>query len=254
MMTSNHISFQLPSSSSSKRNRPQQYHGTALHSAQQQYHQTSDVPMFDATTSFTSPDWLWSYNVPGAQTQDVDTSIQRSRVMSQPLLDLGLPPPPDVVNKQDVQSLLKPVEEEDWQIPLLARSTDTSHVHYNNVYARSTGVMTEPLLEDETYSFIGSDHGSRFDSGMYSPASCLPSTFRQDFFPDDRSEDSAISGAHSNAARARPRAGRITSDSQVVIQNGKRRRSSQPLPACSVCKFQPKNRSDQTYVRSSCPH
>lgn len=251
MMASNHITFQIPSSPSSQRGRPEQHHGSALQPAQQQYHQTSEVPMFDATTSYTSPDWLWSYNVPGAQTQDVDISLHQSRAMSQPLLHLAQTPPLDLVN--DVQGLLKPVGEEGWQPQRLRHSANVSHVQYNNGYARSTGVMTEPLLEEETYSFIGSDHGSRFDSGIYSPTSCLPSTFRQDFFPDDRSEVSAVSGPHSNAARARPRAGRIISDSQVVIQNGKRRRSSQPLPACSVCKFQPKNRSDQTYVWSSYP-
>jgi hypothetical protein len=245
MTMSNHISFQIPRSPSSQRDRPEQHYGTTLQPVQQQYHQTLDLPYFDATTSFSSQDWTWPYNVPGIETQDVDTSIQRSRVVSEPALDLRQTPPPDVVDRQDVQSLLKPADE----APFLPRSTNISYVHYNNAYARSTGVMTEPLLEEETYSILGSDLGSRFDSGLYSSALCLPSTFRQDFSRDDRSEISAISGAHSNGAVARPRAGRIISDSQVVLRNDKRRRSSQPLPVCSVCKkFWPKNRSDQTFV------
>lgn len=104
------------------------------------------------------------------------------------------------------------------------------------------GVMSEPLKDEEICSLVESDLGSKFDSGFYSQAPFRKgSSFRQDMNRDDQSEVSAISGYHQTIDVARPSAGRIMSDSQVVghhsiAHHGRRRRSSQPLPPCSVCK------------------
>ena len=248
IMASDRLSFQLRFSSFPQDDRPEQHYETRLRSAPQQYHQQWDLPQFDAPTTFPLQDWAWSYNVSGVSTQDVDTSIQRSQF--DPLLDLGQPPPQEDVNKLDAQSLIKPAEEA-WRPPLMARSTNVSYGYHNNAYARNAGVMSEPLKE-EICSIAESDLGSRFDSGCYSQVPFpKTSSFRQEINRDDQSDISAISGAHSTLDVARPRAGRILSDSQVVGHHGKRRRSSQPLPPCSTCKtFFPKNRSDQTYVFS----
>jgi len=250
-MASDHISFQLPPSSFSQRDRSGQYHGPTQQPAQQQYLQQWDPPSFEAPTSFSSPDWTCSYNVFDVSTQGVSPPIHRSQEAPGTLLDLGQlsENQKSAVSKLDVQSFVKPVEE-DWRPPLLSRSTNVPHTYFNNAYARSTGVMTEPLQDEETYSFVGSDLGSRFDAGFDSSAPRPHrSSFRKDVYRDDRSEISAVSAAHSSVAVERPPAGRFSSDSQVVAHNSKRRRSSQPLPVCSVCKaFWPKNRSDQTYV------
>lgn len=217
------------------------------HPAQEPYHDALDLDSFESTTSFSTQDWGWPYDVSGSSSQDVGGSINRPLVVPDTLLDLGQPSEiPDAANKVDLQSLIKPAAEEAWRPPLLPRSGNISHGYNNNLYARSTGVRTEPLHDEETCRIIGSDFVSNFDSGFYS---------RQDLGRDDQSEISAKSGAHPGAAQSRPLAGRNVSDSQVTAHNGKRRRSSQPLPVCSVCKvFWPKNRSDQTYVSCSCLH
>lgn len=252
IMASDHVSVQLRFSSYSQDDRPEKHHETRLHSAPQQYHQQWDLPQFEAPTTFPLQDWAWSYNVSGISTQDVNTSIQRAEF--DPLLDLGQPPPQDTVNKLDVESLVKSAGEA-WRPPMMARSTNLPLGYYNNAYARSAGVMSEPL-EEEICSIAESDRGSRFDSGCYSQVPFpKTSSFRQDINRDDQSEISAMSRAHSTVGAVRPRAGRILSEGQAVghhgiANHGKRRRSSQPLPACVVCKFVPKNRSDQTYASS----
>jgi hypothetical protein len=254
-MASDHVSFQLRFSSYAQDDRPEQHHETGLHSAQQQYHQQWDQPSFESTTTFPLQDWSWTQNISSALTQDVDTSIQRSPLE---LLDLGQLPLQDAVNKLDVQSLVKPAGEA-WRPPLMARPTNVVHGYYNHAYARSTGVMSEPLKEEEICSIAESDLGSKFDSGFYSQAPCRNASFRKDVTRDDQSEVSAVSGFYPTADIARPRTGRrILSDSQVadhhsIVHHSKRRRSSQqPLPPCSACnKFYPKNPSDQRYVYSS---
>lgn len=253
-MASDHISFQLRYSSHAQDHRPEQHHGTRLNSAQQQYHQQCDLPFFEATNTLSLQDFPWTYNVSGVLTQDVDTSIQRSQL--EPLLDLGQPPPQDAVNKLDVQSLVKPAEEA-WRPPLMARSTNVSHGYYNHAYARSMGVMSEPLKE-EICSIVESDLGSKFDSGFYSQVPCRNASLQKDMNRYDQSDVSVISGFHPAVDVTRPSAGRILSDSQnaghhSVANHGKRRRpSQQPLPACHICNnFYPKNPSDRKYVSSS---
>ena len=255
IMAGDQISFQLRYAPYLQEDRPEPNHETRFHSAQQQYHQQYDLPSFEATTTFTLQDCPWSYNAFGVSTQDVDTSIQRSQL--DPLLDLGQPPPQDAVNKWDVQSLVKPAGEA-WKPPLLPRSTNVTHGFHNYGYARSSGVMTEPLPDEEIRSLVESDLGSKFDSGSYSKAPFRNSSmYRQDINQDDQSEVSTVSGHHPATNVARPPAGRILSDSQVASHHtiaslGKRRRPSQPLPPCSVCnKFFPKNLSDQKYVYST---
>ena len=246
IMASDHISFQFRSRSYPQNDEPEQHHETTLHSAQQQYHQQWDLPTFEASTPISLQYWPWTYSLSGDLTQGVDTSTQRSQL--EPLLDLGLPPPQDAVNKLDPQSLVKPAAE----APFLPRSTNVTHGYYNNAYVRSPGVMSEPLKDEEICSIVESDLCSKLDSGFYSQGPC-PNTpsFRQDVNRDDRSEVSAILGVPTTARVMRPIAGRILSDNGVVAHHGKRRRSSQPLPACSLCTskpFIPRNRSDQTYV------
>jgi hypothetical protein len=250
-MASDHISFQLRVSSYPQNDGPEQHHETSLQSAQQQYNQQWDPPSFESPTTLPFQHWPWSCSVSGVFAQDVNTSIQRAE--SDPLLGLGQPLPQDAVNKWDVQSLVKPAEQEAWRPPLMGRSTNFFYGSHNYANARSTGVMSEPLKEEETCSIVESDLGSKLDSGFFSQVPFPKhSSFRQDISRDDQSEVSAISGAHRTMDVARPPAGRILSDSQVlghhgVARHGKRRRSSQPLPPCSVCKeFWPKNPSDQT--------
>lgn len=254
-MTSDHIQFQPPSPPFTRDGRPEQHHGTTIDFAQQQYQLQWDQPSFEALTPLSLQDWPWAYNLSGGLTQDIVPSAQRSQL--EPRLDLVQVPTQDAVNKLDVQSLVKPPEE-GWRPPLLPRSTNVAHGYYNHVYARNTGVMSEPLKDEEICSLVESDLGSKFDSGFYSQAPFRKgSSFRQDMNRDDQSEVSAISGYHQTIDVARPSAGRIMSDSQVVghhsiAHHGRRRRSSQPLPPCSVCKtFLPKNLSDQKYVSSS---
>jgi hypothetical protein len=149
---------------------------------------------------------------------------------------------PEAVKKLDVQSLLKPAEE-GWRPPLFSHTGNPVYGYQHNGYARSTGVMTEPFRGDETSSVIGSDLASQIDSGFYS---CEAAAYRQDLVRDDRSEYSAVSGALPSPTVARPQQGRHSSDGQVLVTSGRRRRSSQPLPVCGICrKFWPKNRSDQ---------
>lgn len=256
VMAGDHVSFQLRFSPYPQDDSSGQHHGAKFESAQQQYHQQWDLPSFEPTTTFPIQDWPWPYNVSGVSTQDVDTSIQRSSQVD-PLLDLGQLPPQDAVNKLDVQSLVKPAGEA-WRPPLLPRSTNVAHGYHNHAYTRSTGVMSEPLPDEEVCSIVGSDLGSKFDSGFYSQAPGRNSSlYRRDINRDDQSEISAMSGYHPATTVARPHAGRILSDSQVaghhsIAHHGRKRRSSQPLPPCSVCKiFVPKNLSDQKYVSSS---
>jgi len=259
IMASDHVSFQLRFSPYPEDDGPEDHHGQRFHSAQQQYFQQWDPPSFGAPSTFSLQDFPWPYNVSGVLAQDVDTSIQRSQPES--LLDLGQlqAQAQDAVNKLPIQSFVKPPEE-GWRPPFMARPTNVPHGYHNQVYTRSPGVMSEPVKDEELCSIVESDlDGSRFDSGVYSQGPWRKnSSSRQDINRDDQSEISAISGAHSTANAARPSAGRrILSDSQVgghhgVAHQGKRRRSSQPLPPCSVCKtFFPKNRSDQTYVSLS---
>lgn len=254
IMAGDHVSLELRFSQYSQDDKPEQHHETRFHAAQQQYHQQWDLPSFEATTTFPLQDWPWSYNVSGVSTQDVDTSIQRPQL--DPLLDLGRPQQ-DAVNKLDVQSLVKPAGEA-WIPPLLPRSTNITHGYHNHAYARNSGVMSEPLPDEEICSLVESDLVSKLDSGFYSQAPGRNSSlYRQDINRDDVSEVSAMSGHHSITNIARPPAGRILSDSQVAgyrstAHHGRRRRSSHPLPPCSICKtFVPKNASDQKYVSSS---
>jgi hypothetical protein len=148
---------------------------------------------------------------------------------------------PEAVKRLDVQSLLKPAEE-GWRPPLFSHNSNQVYGYQHNGYARSTGVMTEPFRGDETSSAIGSDLASQIDSGFSFEAAA----YRQDLVRDDRSEYSAVSGALPSATATRPQQGRHSSDGQLLAPSGRRRRSSQPLPVCGICrKFQPKNRSDQ---------
>jgi hypothetical protein len=152
---------------------------------------------------------------------------------------------PEAVKKLDVQSLLKPAEE-GWRPPLFSHNSNQVYGYQHNGYARSTGVMTEPFRSDETSSVIGSDLASQLDSGFFS---CEIPAYRQDIVRDDRSEYSAVSGAVPSPTATRPQQGRHLSDGQVLAPSGRRRRSSQPLPVCGICrKFWPKNRSDQVSV------
>jgi hypothetical protein len=258
IMASDHVSFQLRFSPYPQDDGPEDHHEQRFHSAQQQYFQQWDPPSFGAPSTFSLQDFPSTYNVSGVLTQDVDTSIQRSQPES--LLDLGQlqAQAQDAVNKLPIQSFVKPPEE-GWRPPFMARPTNVPLGYHNQVYTRSPGVMSEPVKDEELCSIVESDLGSNFDSGFYSQAPWRKnSSFRQDINRDDQSEVSAISGAHPTFDVARPSAGRrILSDSHVgghngTAHHGKRRRPSQPLPPCSVCKtFFPKNRSDQTYVSSS---
>lgn len=250
---SDHISFQRPPSSFHRYDRAEQHQGAAPHSTQQQYHGTWETPSFHSTTSLSSHDWTWPYEASIPSTG----SIQATQAATEPLLDLGpLSENQDAANGVDVQSLLKPATAEAWQPPFLSRHGSISHGYHSSGYARSTGVMTEPLRDEETYSFVGSECSPTFDSSFYPMETCHNTlSFRQDVIRDDRSEVSAISGAHPTPSPARPPAGRISSDSRVIANNGRRRRSSQPLPACEYCKtFYPKNHSDKMYVPCPCSH
>jgi len=186
--------------------------------------------------------------------EDFTYSSEPSRLPSQdaisPLQNSGGPSlvlepfstDPEAVKRLDVQSLLKPAEE-GWRPPLFSHTSNPVYGYQHNGYARSTGVMTEPYRGDESSSVIGSDLASQLDSGFYS---CETAAYRQDLVRDDRSEYSAVSGALPSPTSTRPHQGRHSSDGQVLAPSARRRRSSQPLPVCGICrKFWPKNRSDQ---------
>jgi len=185
-------------------------------------------------------DFTYSSEALKVQSQDGISPLQSS---APPLLDLEpFSTDPEAVGKLEVQSLVKPVEE-GWRPPLFSHNSNQVYGYQHNVYARSSGVMTEPFRSDETSSVIGSDLASQLDSGFYS---CEPVAYRQDLVRDDRSEYSAVSGALPSPTATRPQQGRHLSDGQVLAPSGRRRRSSQPLPVCGICrKFWPKNRSDQ---------
>lgn len=172
--------------------------------------------------------------------QDAISPLQNS---ASPLLVLEpYSADPEDVKNLDLQSLLKPAQE-DWRPPLLPHASHPVYGYQHNGYTRSTGVRTEPFRSDEASSVIGSDLASQFDSGLFPSEAAA---YRQDLARDDRSEYSAVSGMLPSPTATRPYRGRISSDSQVLAPSGRRRRSSQPLPVCRICHlFWPKNRSDQ---------
>jgi hypothetical protein len=185
-------------------------------------------------------DFTYPSDASRVPSQDAISPLQSS---APPLLILEpFSTDPEAVKRLDVQSLLKPAEE-GWRPPLFSHNSNQVYGYQHNGYARSTGVMTEPFRSDETSSAIGSDLASQLDSGFFS---CEPAAYRQEFVRDDRSEYSAVSGALPSPIVTRPQQGRHSSDGQVLAPSGRRRRSSQPLPVCGICrKFWPKNRSDQ---------
>jgi hypothetical protein len=255
MMTSNHISLQSPTSSSPNYDTAEQHVGTTPHPIQHGYQETWTSPSFDDQTSFASQDWIWPYNSPSAFTQDFANPIHQTQaVPDQQLLDLGQPEyqgqsslDREAANKVDVKSLIKPVAE-GWRPPYLPSSGNVSHGYYSSAYTRSTGVITEPLLTEDTSSIVGSEIASTYGSNFLSTGAYHnPPFFRQDVIRDDRSEISATSGARTAPASTRPPAGRSGSDSQVLRHKSKKGRPGQPLPVCGYCNaFWPKNSSDNT--------
>jgi hypothetical protein len=241
-----HSSFLSLTSSFPRYDKAEQHVESTPNPTPDVYHQTWASPSFGDQTSFASQDWPWPYDVSNGSTQDVSNPTYQTSVTSDGLLDLEQPSlNQEAANKVDVQSLIKPVAE-GWRPPLLPSSGNVSHGYRNSVYSRSTGVMTEPLLDEETSSIIGSDIASTFDSNFYFIRPYYnPPSFRQDAIRDDRSEISAKSGARAAPGSTRPPAGRNASDSQVKRQNSRQRRTSQPLPVCQYCNnFWPKNHSD----------
>lgn len=217
---------------------------------QQQYTESWNSLNLNSPYSFSHQDWPLSYNASNFPAQDVGYRSHRAQSAQDTLLDLGpLSPNRDAANKVDMQSLLKPAAE-GWRPPGLSGPYAVPEGYQNNTYTRSSGVMSEPLGNEDAYSFVGSDFAPTYDSGFYSGKhNSKRSSFRQDAGTDNRSEISEIKGDQLPDAAERPYAGRIMSDPQVVTYNGKRRRSSQPLPLCEYCKsFRPKNRSDHMYV------
>jgi hypothetical protein len=254
MMTSDHISFRSPTISSSNYDKAEQHVGSTPHPAQHEYQWTS--LFIDDPTSFAFQDWTGPYNSSSAFTQDVANPIHQTQAVTDQSLDLGQSGYPEqsysnqeAANKVDVQSLIKPVAE-GWRPPYLPSYGNFSHGYHSSAYARSTGVMTEPLLDEETSSIIGSDITSAFDPNFCSMGRYHnPPSFHEDSIRDDRSEISATSGARAAPASTRPPAGRNASDSQVMRDNSKKGKSSQPLPVCKYCNaFWPKNHSDGLYV------
>jgi hypothetical protein len=248
-MTGDHSAFQSLTSSFTRYDKAEQHVESTPNPTHHEYHGAWTSLSYCDPTSFASQDWTcWPYNASSGSTQDVANPIHRTPVTPDGLLDLGQPSPnQEAANKVDVQSLIKPVAE-GWRPPLLLSSGNVSHGYYNSAYARSTGVMTEPLWDGETCSIVGSEVASTFDSNFLSTGPYHnPPSFRQDTIQDDRSEVSATSAAHRAAPSTRPPAGRIVSDRPVMRHNSRPRRTSQPLPVCRYCNnFWPKNHSDQT--------
>lgn len=234
-----------------------------------------DVPA-SSDTSFLVGNWA-SYEQPDLSRGDVVSPTKHSQVPAEPFLSRGDPNSPDGgvlnlrqrgqavpaplldplaefspnldgVNDLDLQSLLKPTEEE--PAALFARGNCLNYGYQYNGYIRTTGVMTEPSQNDEVFSAIGTDVGSAFDTSA-GTLGCYGDVllYAQEVLEDNISEYSAtIPGAQLSPTGAKPHAGKFSSDSQVTatVARGNRRRSSQPLPPCHICHtYLPKNRSDQ---------
>jgi hypothetical protein len=251
MMTDDHIPFHSPTAPFPRYDKAEQYVEPTPNPAQHEYHEACVSLSFDDQTSFSSQDWTYSYNTSSGSFQDVANPMHQTPVTSDSdgLLDLGkLSSNQEAANKVDVQSLIKPVAE-GWRPPFLQGSGNVSHGYHSSAYARSTGVMTEPLWDQETCSIVGSDATSTFDSNFYSMGPYhSSSSFRQDTTRDDRSEVSATSGARAAPASTRPPAGRVVSDSQVMRHNSSSRRgkTNQLQPICRYCNdYRPKNKSDK---------
>lgn len=230
---------------------------------QQQFFESWDPLANYAPNVFPSHDGTWTQDASSYSAQQVGSRAQRNHSVQDTLLDLGpVSAYQDAANKVDVQSLVKPVAEA-WRPPFLPRSNDVTQGYQNSAYIRSSGVMTEPVGNEDAYSFVGSDFAPTFDSAYHSMGqSRKDSSYRQDSARDDHSEISEINRDQLVEVAERPIAGRVSSDSQVgqvsqsiqVAYNGKRRRSSQPLPVCKYCKsFRPKNRSDHMYANFALP-
>jgi hypothetical protein len=274
MMADDHTPFHSPTASFPRYDKAEKHVEPTANPAQHEYHEAWVSLSLDDQTSFSSQDWTYSYNTSSGSFQDVANPIYQTPITSDGLPDLRqispnqdvanpihqapvtadglldlrqISPNQEAANKVDVQSLIKPVAE-GWRPPYLQGSGNVSHGYHSSAYARSTGVMTEPLWDQETCSIVGSDAASTFDSNFLSTGPYHnQSSFRQDVIRDDRSEISAASGARRPSTR--PPAGRIVSDSQVMRRNSssRRRKTSHPLPLCGSCKdFWPKNHSDQT--------
>jgi hypothetical protein len=241
--------FQFSAPSLPQHDRHEQHPRTTPYATHQQCQKTLDFRSPEAETSFTTQDWGFSYNEPSYSTPDVVNSTQRSQINNDPLVGIGSPTfYQAAANDVPLNTLLKPAAEA-WRppalIPLPGYLSNVRYTDQHDGYTRSTGVMTEPLLEVETSSYLESELASNFDSELY----FQPPTFRQELTRDDQSEISATSGAYPASSSTRPPAVRVPSNGQIIRQHDRRRRSSQPLPVCSHCKaFQPKNNSDQTYV------
>jgi hypothetical protein len=245
-MTDDHIPLHSPTASFPRYDKAEQNLEPTPNPAQYEYHEALVSLSCDDQTSFSSQDWTYSYNTSSDAFQDVANVIHQTPITSDGLLDLRqISPNQEAANKVDVQSLIKPVAES-WRPPYLQGSGNVSHGYHSSAYARSIGVMTEPLWDQETCSIVGSDATSTFDSNFYSVGPYHnPPSFRQDATQDDRSEVSATSGARAAPASTRRPAKRNASDSQVTRQGSKGRRLSQPLPVCEYCKaYRPKNLSD----------
>lgn len=224
-----------------------------VHPMQQHYSESWNSLALNSPYLLSPQDGPWSYQASNFPAQDAGNRSQQTQNAQDTLLDLGpLSPNRDAANKVDMQSLLKPAAE-GWRPPFLPRPYDGTEAYQNNTYTRSTGVMSEPFGNEDAYSFVGSDFAPTYDSGFYSgKQNSKRSSLRQDAVTDHRSEISEMIGDQLPELTERPYAGRIMSDPQVVTYNGKRRRSSQPLPLCEYCKdFRPKNRSDKMYVTVS---
>jgi hypothetical protein len=248
MMTDDHIPLHSPTASFTRYDKAEQNLEPTPNPAQHECHEAWVSLSLDDQTSFSSQDWTYSYNASSTFIHDVANPIHQTQALSNQLLDLGQSSPDqEAASKVDVQSLIKPVAE-GWRPPYLSSAGNVCHGYHSSVYARSTGVMTEPLFSEATPSIIGSDIASTFDSNFLSTGPYHnQSSFRQDVIRDDRSEISAASGARQPSTR--PPAGRIVSDSQVMRRNSssRRRKTSHPLPVCGYCKdFWPKNHSDQS--------
>lgn len=208
---------------------------------------------FDGSTSAGLPDWNYSFGHSYQPNGHGFRAPQNPKDGSGLFLDLGPIEGPsledlEAANNLDVQSLVKPAEE----LPALFAPGNNLFNGYQtdaftNAYtrsARATGVMTEPIQNDDISSATMDLDSGFFSLGRFND---MPS-YTQDANHDACSDYSAMSGAQPTPRAMRPPTGRFRSDSQVIASS-RRTRSSQPLPACQYChNYWPKNKSDQTYV------
>lgn len=220
----------------------QQHYGQPDGVDDQQYLQASHEPnqFMDWTQTLTS-------QPPAYPNQFFQTARSQNTVNQD--LDLGaFSTDPQSVENVDLNSLTTSAQQ-GWRPPGFPQFREVAPGFQRTTQASGNGSMSEPLPKQLAAIEVGSDDASNVDSAyMTANPSSQAANWNCHGIPTGLQSTGTLSAyafSQSSSTPANPGTGRPASSSQLhKATSRKRKQSSDLLPPCQHCDYQPKNRSD----------